>query len=227
MSFIQEELFRLADKEYADFQAKLAPTIDRETFIGVRVPELRKFAKVVQKHGECEQFLRTVPHSYYDENMLHSILISGMKKYEECLEMLEIFLPYVDNWAVCDTLRPKIFAKHKDAVLAKIHEWVASDHVYTCRFGIDMLMTYYLDDDFKEEYLAIPATVTSDEYYVKMMVAWYYATALAKQWDATIVYLTENRLPVWTHNKTIQKAKESNRITPEQKTFLNDLKRAD
>lgn len=227
MSFIQEELFRLADKEYADFQAKLAPTIDRETFIGVRVPELRKFAKVVQKHGECEQFLRTVPHSYYDENMLHSILISGMKKYEECLEMLEIFLPYVDNWAVCDTLRPKIFAKHKDAVLAKIHEWVASDHVYTCRFGIDMLMTYYLDDDFKEEYLAIPAAVTSDEYYVKMMVAWYYATALAKQWDATIVYLTENRLPVWTHNKTIQKAKESNRITPEQKTFLNDLKRAD
>lgn len=225
MSFIQEELFRLADKEYADFQAKLAPTIDRETFIGVRVPELRKFAKVVQKHEECEQFLRTVPHTYYDENMLHSVLISGMKKYEECLEMLEIFLPYVDNWAVCDTLRPKIFAKHKDAVLAKIHEWVASDHVYTCRFGIDMLMTYYLDDDFIEEYLAIPATVTSDEYYVKMMVAWYYATALAKQWDATIVYLTENRLPVWTHNKTIQKARESFRITKEQKEYLNSLRR--
>lgn len=225
MSFIQEELFRLADNEYADFQAKLAPTIDRETFIGVRVPELRKFAKVVQKHEECEQFLRTVPHTYYDENMLHSVLISGMKKYEECLEMLEIFLPYVDNWAVCDTLRPKIFAKHKDAVLAKIHEWVSSDHVYTCRFGIDMLMTYYLDDDFIEEYLAIPATVTSDEYYVKMMVAWYYATALAKQWDATIVYLTENRLPVWTHNKTIQKARESFRITKEQKEYLNSLRR--
>ena len=225
MSFIQEELFRLADNEYADFQAKLAPTIDRETFIGVRVPELRKFAKVVQKHEECEQFLRTVPHTYYDENMLHSVLISGMKKYEECLEMLEIFLPYVDNWAVCDTLRPKIFAKHKNEVLAKIHEWVASDHVYTCRFGIDMLMTYYLDDDFKEEYLAIPATVTSDEYYVKMAAAWLLAECYIKFRSETEVFIHKTKLNDWTYKKTISKICDSYRVSIEDKGKLRKMRR--
>ena len=222
---IQEELFALQDEKYADFQAKLTPTIPRELFIGVRVPEVRKLAKKLYKNPEHEEFLKELPHRYYDENMLHGLLISEEKDYERCVEKTEAFLPYIDNWAVCDIMSPKVFKKHKKELLLKIREWVLDEHTYTCRFGIEMLMSHFLNEDFKEEYLEIPVAVSSDEYYVKMMVAWFFATALAKQWDATISYLETNRLELWTHNKTIQKARESYRITAEQKEYLKGLKR--
>lgn len=222
---IQEELFALQDEKYADFQAKLTPTIPRELFIGVRVPEVRKLAKKLYKNPEHEEFLKELPHRYYDENMLHGLLISEEKDYERCVEKTEAFLPYIDNWAVCDIMSPKVFKKHKKELLVKIREWALDEHTYTCRFGIEMLMSHFLNEDFKEEYLEIPVAVSWDEYYVKMMVAWFFATALAKQWDATIPYLETNRLELWTHNKTIQKARESYRITAEQKEYLKGLKR--
>ena len=328
MTLLQERLFAMQDKQYAAFQAKLTPGVPVESFIGIRVPVLRKFAKEFTKEAECEDFLHQLPHEYYDENMLHGLLISEVKDYEECIrltekflpfvdnwavcdimspkvftkhkkellakiktwsksshvytcrfgigalmshyldkdfkaEYLEIpasvrseeyyvkmmvawffatalakqweigrascrervyFLPFVDNWAVCDIMSPKVFAKHKKELLAKITAWSKSLHVYTCRFGIEILMSYYLDKDFKAEYLEIPASVRSEEYYVKMMVAWFFATALAKQWDQAIPYIEQNRLAPWTHNKTIQKAIESYRITPEQKEYLRTLK---
>lgn len=221
---LQEKLFELQDKEYAAFQAKLTPGIPEESFIGVRVPALRAFAKDYVKNPEHEAFLQELPHKYYDENMLHGLLISLYKDYDKCVQLTDAFLPYVDNWAVCDIMSPKVFAKHKTEIMSKIKEWSASPHTYTCRFGIEMLMSHFLDDDFKAEYLEIPASARSEEYYVKMMVAWFFATALAKQWDATIPYLLNRRLAPWTHNKTIQKACESYRITPEQKEYLRTLK---
>ena len=225
MTSLQERLFALQDKQYAAFQAKLTPGVPMDSFIGIRVPVLRKFAKEYAKEEEdCKLFLQQLPHSYYDENMLHGLLISQIKDYDECIRLTDAFLPYVDNWAVCDILSPKVFAKHKDEVMEKIKAWRLSSHSYTCRFGIETLMTHYLDKDFKEEYLEIPASVKSDEYYVKMIVAWFFATALAKQWDATIPYIEQHRLAPWTHNKTIQKAIESYRITPEQKAYLRTLK---
>lgn len=224
MSF-RDELFALQDTEYADFQAKLTPGIPRDLFIGVRVPLVRTLAKKLFKDQETREFLKELPHKYYDENMLHGLLLSEMKDYDACVEAVDEFLPYVDNWAVCDIMSPKIFKKNKFALLEKIREWSASEKTYTCRFGIEMLMSYFLDDDFKPEYLDIPAMVHSEEYYVQMMVAWFYATALAKQWDATVKYIEDNRLDTWTHNKTIQKARESYRITPEQKEYLLSLKR--
>ncbi len=222
---IRKELFRLADKDYAAFQAKLTPTIDPKLFIGVRVPNVRKLAKEIYKQGDYSKFLKELPHKYYDENMLHGLIISEYKDYESCVEEVNRFLPYVDNWAVCDIMSPKCFKKNKDLLIKKIKEWTKSKHVYTSRFGIEMLMSHYLDNDFKEEYLKIPAKVKLDDYYSKMMVAWFFATALAKQWDATIPYIENNILEAWTHNKTIQKAKESYRITPEQKDYLITLKR--
>jgi 3-methyladenine DNA glycosylase AlkD len=173
----------MQDKQYAAFQAKLTPGVPMESFIGIRVPVLRKFAKEFTKEAECEEFLQQLPHEYYDENMLHGLLISEVKDYEECIRLTDKFLPFVDNWAVCDIMSPKVFAKHKKELLAKIKTWSKSSHVYTCRFGIETLMSHYLDKDFKAEYLEIPASVRSEEYYVKMMVAWFFATALAKQWD--------------------------------------------
>lgn len=220
-----EELFALQDVAYADFQAKLTPGIPRESFIGVRVPEVRKLAKRLIKEPEAAAFLRDLPHPYYDENMLHGLLLSEMKDYSACIAAVDEFLPYVDNWAVCDIMSPKVFKKHKMALLDKIKEWAASEKTYTCRFGIEMLMTYFLDDDFRPEYLTIPASVHSEEYYVQMMIAWFFATALAKQWDVSVKYLEDHRLDIWTHNKTIQKARESYRITPEQKEYLKTLKR--
>lgn len=214
----------MGGKQYAAFQAKLTPGVPVESFIGIRVPVLRKFAKEFTKEAECKDFLQQLPHEYYDENMLHGLLISEVKDYEECIRLTDRFLPFVDNWAVCDIMSPKVFAKHKKELLAKIKTWSKSSHVYTCRFGIETLMSHYLDKDFKAEYLEIPASVRSEEYYVKMMVAWFFATALAKQWDATIPYIEQNRLAPWTHNKTIQKAIESYRITPEQKEYMRTLK---
>ena len=221
---IREELFALQDVEYGDFQAKLTPGIPRDSFIGVRVPDLRKLAKRLIKEPETTEFLRELPHKYYDENMLHGLLLSEMKDYDACIAEVDQFLPYVDNWAVCDIMSPKIFKRDKAAILDKIKEWSASEKTYTCRFGIEMLMSFFLDEDFKPEYLDIPASVHSEEYYVQMMIAWFFATALAKQWDATVKYIEDQRLDTWTHNKTIQKARESYRITPEQKEYLKTLK---
>ena len=169
--------------------------------------------------------MKDLPHEYYDENLLHSLLLSEMKDYDACIEAVDTFLPYVDNWAVCDTISPKIFKKNKTALLVKIKEWSLSKKTYTCRFGIKMLMSYFLDEDFKAEYLEIPLSVNSEEYYVRMMIAWFFATALAKKWDATIKYIEDQRLDRWTHNKTIQKARESKRITASQKEYLRSLKR--
>ena len=222
---IQERLFELQDTEYAAFQQKLTPGVEGETFIGVRVPLVRKLAKELIKEDESEDFLKELPHKYYDENMLHGLLISEIKDYDKCMALTDAFLPYVDNWAVCDIMSPKIFKKNKEKLLAKIKEWSISEHTYTCRFGIEMLMSHYLDEDFKPEYLEIPAAVQSEEYYIRMMIAWFFATALAKQWDDTIPYLINNRLGIWEHNKTIQKARESYRITDEQKEYLKTLKR--
>ena len=221
---IREKLFEYRDPKNAAFQAKLTPGIPPETFLGVRVPKLRMIEKQFRNTEESKEFLNTLPHKYYDENILHSVFISNLKDYDQVLDALEVFLPYVDNWAVCDTLRPVVFKKQKVNLLDKIKEWIASEKTYTCRFGIDMLMTFYLDDDFQEEYLALVADVHSEEYYVKMMIAWFFATALAKQWDSTIPYIDNRMLDKWVHNKTIQKACESYRITDEQKTYLRTLK---
>lgn len=222
---IQQRLFELQDKEYAAFQAKLTPGVPVECFIGVRVPNVRQLAKEIFKEGNYAEFLNSLPHKYYDENMLHGLILSEFKDYETCVKEVDRFLPFVDNWAVCDIMSPKVFKKHKAELVGKIKEWSESEHTYTCRFGIEMLMSHFLDGDFKPEYLEIPAKVVSDEYYVRMMVAWFFATALAKQWGSTLPYIEQARLEKWTHNKTIQKAKESYRITPQQKELLNTMKK--
>ena len=220
----QELLFQLQDKGYRDFHSKLIPTIPVETIIGVRIPAIRKLAKEYGKDPESVEFLKQLPHTYYDENILQALLVAEIKDYEVCVKEVERFLPYVDNWAVCDIFSPKVFRKNKDKLIDKIREWIASGHPYTCRFGMEMLMTHFLDEDFRVEYLEIPAAVHSEEYYVNMMIAWFYATALAKQWDATVGYIEKKCLDPWTHNKTIQKARESYRITREQKEYLKTLK---
>ena len=222
---IKEELFALQDVSYGDFQAKLVPNIPRERFIGVRVPEARKLAKWLAKEPQASMFLNDLPHKYYDENILHGLLLSEMKDFDACIEVVDRFLPYVDNWAVCDILSPKIFKTNKTPLLEKIKEWSASERTYTCRFGIEMLMSHFLDEDFQPEYLEIPASVYHEEYYVRMMIAWFFATALAKQWDVAIKTIEDHRLEVWTHNKTIQKARESRRITRKEKEYLKSLKR--
>ena len=224
MTEIEKLLFEHRDPEYAAFQAKLTPSVDKELFIGVRVPEVRKLAKQLKNEPTAAEFIRELPHKYYDENMLHGLLISEIKDYEKAVEETDRFLPYVDNWAVCDIMSPKVFKKHKEELIEKIREWVSSKDTYTIRFGIEMLMSHFLDEDFKAEYLEIPAAVRSEEYYVNMMIAWFFATALAKQWESTILYIENNRLDKWTHNKTIQKAVESYRITDEQKAYLKTLK---
>ena len=222
---IQKELFSLQDKEYMKFLSKLTPNVSEDTIIGVRIPEIRKLAKKLLKNNEYEDFLKELPHKYYDENLLHGAIISESKNFEKCIKLLDNFLPFVDNWAVCDTISPKIFKKYKKELIEKIKEWSQSDKTYTCRFGVEMLMTHFLDEDFKKEYLEVVADIHSDEYYVKMVVAWFFATALAKQWDYAVIYLEDNRLDVWVHNKTIQKARESLRISLEKKEYLKKLKR--
>lgn len=222
---IQKELFSLQDKEYMKFLSKLTPNVPEDTIIGVRIPEIRKLAKKLVKNNEFEDFLKELPHKYYDENLLHGAIISESKNFENCIKLLDNFLPFVDNWAVCDTISPKIFKKHKKELIEKIKEWSQSDKTYTCRFGVEMLMTHFLDEDFKKEYLEMVANIHSEEYYVKMVVAWFFATALAKQWDYAVIYLENNRLDVWVHNKTIQKARESLRILEDKKGYLKGLKR--
>ena len=222
---IKERLFELADEKYAEFQAKLTPTVNRDLFIGVRVPDVRKLAKEIYKSGDYAGFLAELPHTYYDEDMLHGLIISEIKDFNQCIAAVEAFLPYVDNWAVCDIMSPKCFKKHKAELLPIIKTWTKSSEEYIIRFGLEMLMSHYLDENFKPEHLKIAAAVRSDKYYVNMMIAWFFATALAKQWDDTIVYIESNKLESWVHNKTIQKARESYRITLEQKEYLETLKR--
>ena len=224
MRSVTEALFELRDEEYAGFQAKLTPSVDPELFIGVRVPEVRRLAKLLKNEPDAEAFLRELPHKYYDENMLHGLLISEIKDFDRAVEETERFLPYIDNWAVCDIMSPKVFRKHKAELLGSIRKWVASNETYTIRFGIEMLMSHYLDGDFRPEYLDIVADIRSGEYYVNMMIAWFFATALTKQWESAAPYVENYRLDKWTHNKTIQKAVESYRITDERKTYLKTLK---
>ena len=224
MDTIQEKLFALQDLNYRQFQAKLMPTVDPEQIIGVRMPALRKLAKELKGTAEAEAFLRTLPHRYYDENNLHGLLLCARSGYEETVAGLDIFLPHVDNWATCDLLSPRAFRTHPPQLPEQIRRWLDSGETYTVRFGLEMLMSFYLDECFRPEYLDWAAEVKSEEYYVRMMVAWYFATALAKQYDAALPYLTGRRLEQWTHNKTIQKAVESYRITPEQKDALRALR---
>lgn len=221
---MQGRLFELQDLEYRDFHAKLMPTVDKEKVIGVRTPALRKFAREFGKSEEAGEFMKVLPHDYYEENNLHGFLIEGIKDYEQCICALDAFLPYVDNWATCDMMAPKVFKKHLPELEHKIDEWMASEHAYTVRYGIGMLMRFYLDEGFRVEYLAKAAAVESEEYYVKMMIAWYFATALAKQYETALPFIEERRLEKWTHNKAIQKAVESSRITAEQKKYLRTWK---
>lgn len=221
---LTNRLIVLADEKYADFQAKLTPTVARERFIGVRVPAARKLAKEVYKSGEYEAFLSVLPHKYFDENMLHGLILSEYKDYDACIQKVDDFLPYVDNWAVCDILSPKSFKKNRDKLMQKILEWTESDRAYTVRFGLEMLMTHFLDEDFQVEYLKIPVKVRSEEYYVNMMIAWFFATALAKQWSDAIPYIENRVLEPWTHNKTIGKARESYRLADDEKEYLKTLK---
>ncbi len=221
---IINELFSLRDIPYRDFQAKLIPTIDPETMIGVRTPDLRKYAKKLIRDPEVMEFLHALPHSYFDENQLHAFLLSEMKDYDLCLEEINRFLPYVDNWATCDQMSPRIFKKHKAELLESIKGWMDSRETYTVRFAIGMLMQHYLDEDFDLSYPEMVAAVRSEEYYINMMIAWYFATALAKQYEAVIPYIVEHRLDSWTHNKAIQKSVESSRIPADRKTYLKSLK---
>lgn len=221
---IQQELFAKQDTAYRDFQAKLIPTIKTDSMIGVRTPELRKMAKQYAKREDIDTFLTALPHAYFDENQLHAFILSERKDFSQCVKELTLFLPYVDNWATCDQLSPKIFKKHRQELLPYIREWIASDKTYIVRFGIGMLMEHFLDDDFDALYLETVSKIRSEEYYINMMIAWYFATALAKQYEVTLPFIENVRLAPWTHNKAIQKAVESLRITPEQKTYLKSLK---
>ena len=225
MKHIIDFLEENKDIKYAQFQRKLIPTLQPESIIGVRTPVLRKFAKALMREEVCEDFLRELPHRYFEENQLHGFIISEISDFQSCMAETEKFLPYIDNWATCDQTSPKIFKKHKRELLPYIKKWLASEHSYTVRFAVGMLMRHFLDEDFNVKYLELIAGIRSDEYYVNMEIAWYMATALAKQWDAVVPYIETNRLDAWTHNKTIQKAKESNRITKEQKEYLNKLLR--
>ena len=221
---IRNRLFELQDIKYRDFQSGLFPTLEKDVMIGVRTPELRKLAKEFAKKEDIDEFLKELPHKYFDEDQLHAFIISGEKNVDTAMAELNAFLPYVDNWATCDQMSPKIFKKHRKELLAKIKEWIRSDKVYTVRFGIGMLMEHFLDDDFDMAYPEMVAGIRSEEYYVNMMIAWYFATALAKQYDNVLPFIEDRRLDVWTHNKAIQKSAESFRITPVQKEYLKKLK---
>ena len=223
MSII-ETLLSLQDGEFAAFQARLLPNIAPEHIIGVRTPELRKLAKQLRGSSDGEAFLKALPHEFFEENNLHAFLLCETKDFERCVQAVEEFLPYVDNWATCDQLRPKAFARNKQALLPHIRSWLDSDREYTRRFGIGMLMGHFLDEDFREEYLRWVSDIHSEEYYVNMMIAWYFATALAKQYEAALPFIENRQLDPWVHNKTIQKALESFRVSDERKTYLKTLK---
>jgi 3-methyladenine DNA glycosylase AlkD len=250
---ILQKLFEMQDLEYRTFQIKLIPNVSDDVFIGIRTPALRKYAKELYKEAEAQRknaesrktadscgagstsiikgqetfldhFLLDLPHHYFDENQLHAFIISEKKDFTGCIEQVDRFLPYVDNWATCDQLSPGVFKKNRPALVPYIRKWISSGETYTVRFAIGTLMQHFLDDAFDPEWPEMAARVQSEEYYVKMMIAWYFATALAKQYETVLPYLEEHRLEPWTHNKTIRKAVESYRITPEQKAYLKTLK---
>lgn len=223
-SKLYRKMYELQDLKYRDMQIKIIPTVEPESVIGVRTPELRAMAKELLKAGEYKDFLEDLPHKYFEENQLHAFIISGIKDLRECMEELEKFLPYVDNWATCDQMSPKIFMKHREVLFAHIQEWIRSDKTYTVRFGVGMLMEHFLDDDYDPKYPEMIAGLRSEEYYVNMMIAWYFATALAKQYESILPYIEQKRLDDWTHNKAIQKSLESRRIGDEQKLYLKSLK---
>ena len=225
MRELTERLFSLKDEAYGDFTAKLAPNIDREKVIGVRFPDLKALAKEYKGSGEAEAFLNELPHEYLEENHLHACLINCIKDFDEALGKVELFLPYVDNWSTCDTISPAAFRKNPERLLPSVDRWLDSEHEYTVRFGIKCLMSWFLDERFSESSADKVAAVDREEYYIKMMVAWYFATALAKQYDSAVKYIESGRLPKWTHNKAIQKAVESYRVTDEHKAYLKTLRR--
>lgn len=224
MDYITDLLKKNSDEKFAEFQRKLIPTLPADTVIGVRTPDLRKIAKDLKKDERRKAFLQELPHTYFEENQLHGFIISDISDFQSCITETETFLPYINNWATCDQTSPKVFKKHKDALLPYIEKWLTSSDVYTVRFAVGMLMKHFLDEDFKSDYLELAAGVRSEEYYINMEIAWYMATALAKQWTASIPYIENKRLDKWVHNKTIQKATESYRISNEQKEYLKQLK---
>ena len=225
ISMIRQRLFALQDLAYRDFTSKLTPNIDKDTFIGVRMPALKALAKELKDTPEAAEFLNTLPHEYFEENNLHAFLLNLIRDFDTALEQIEAFLPYVDNWSTCDTLSPKAFAKNPEKLPPIIERWLASGETYTVRYGIKCLMNYFLGDLFSTDYADMAAAVQSEEYYVNMMRAWYFATALAKQYDAAVKYIEDGRLDTWTHNKAIQKAAESYRVTDEHKAYLRTLRR--
>lgn len=221
---VRESLFSMQDLEYKAFHAKLIPNIKEEVIIGVRTPELRKYAKEFAKTKKAEAFIKILPHKYYEENNFHGFLLEQIKDFDTCIEELERFLPYVDNWATCDMMAPKVLKKNLPKLLEKIKQWIRAEDTYTVRFAIEMLMKYFLDDGFDVVYPKMVAGVKSDEYYINMMIAWYFATALAKQYDSILPFIENQELEPWTHNKAIQKAIESRRVSEEQKIYLRKLK---
>lgn len=222
--YVRDRLFEMQDLNYKAFHSKLMPTVDSDLVIGVRTPELRKFAKDFSKTEMAEDFLATLPHKFYEENNLHAFMISQMKDFNSAVEKLNEFLPFVDNWATCDMMRPAVFKNHKAELLSEIEKWLKSDKPYTVRFGAEMLMLHFLEEDFDVSYPQKVAEIKSDEYYVKMMIAWYFATALAYRYDEVLPFIENRVLESWIHNKTIQKAVESYRISVEKKAFLKNLK---
>lgn len=222
---IRKELKKLQDKGYREMQVTTIPTVNADSIIGVRTPALRQLAKEFSKREDISEFLSELPHKFFEENQLHAFILSGMKDEQSCIRLVDEFLPYVDNWATCDQMSPKVFKKHKQLLLEYVDKWIRSDHTYVKRFAIGMLLEHFLDEDFKTSYLTKVSKVRSEEYYVNMMTAWFFATALAKQYEDTLPFIEKQKLDKWTHNKTIQKAVESYRITPEQKEYLKTLKR--
>lgn len=221
---VYERLLAVKDPEYREFQAKLVPNIDPATIIGVRTPDMRNIAKEVAKSKERDAFLQELPHKYYEENLVHFFVIAQIKDFDECVKRVEEFLPYVDCWPVSDQASPKSFKKNHNNLLPYIKKWIASDHVYTARFGIRMLMNEFLGDEFKDEYAQMVAEKKGEDYYLKMMVAWYFATALAKNYDETVKYIENHSLDEWVHKKAIQKAVESFRVTDEHKEYLKSFR---
>ena len=222
--YVQKRLLEMRDDEYREFNSRLLPTVWKENIIGVRIPTLRKFAKELSKAPGCDAFLKALPHTYFEENCLHGFIIETVKDFDKVISLLDEFLQFVDNWATCDCMSPKALGKNPEKLHEKALEWINSGNTYTVRFGVGVLMKYFLDCRFSEDDLSIAANIRSEEYYVRMMVAWYFATALAKQYDSALPYITERRLDVWTHNKTIQKASESYRIDSEKKALLKTFK---
>lgn len=221
---IRQDLFAMQDLQYKKFHAKLIPTVDHESIIGVRTPELRAYAKKLLKTDKAQLFIKELPHKYYEENNLHAFILEAIKNYDGAIIEVRRFLPYIDNWATCDMFSPKIFAKNTDKLLSFAEECIRSSHIYSVRYGIGIIMKYYLDEHFTKDTMVMVASIRTEEYYIKMMIAWYFATALVKQYDSAITYIKEYKLDAWVHNKAIQKATESKRISLEMKEYLKSLK---